>query len=253
MSDCMAQYRKVPIDVHSHILPSMDDGSQNVRQSLAMLESAKQLCTPFMVATPHFYPENEDPTVFLKRRSESIQALLDGGYDPLIHPRLFVGAEVAYFRGIGRCQDLRRLCIVGTNVILIEMPLKPWSDVTLEDLYAIQSHLGLIPIVAHIERYPEMRKSSLRRDMIERGILLQTNVSTLSAYATRCHTLHMLKKGEVQLLGSDCHNMTTRPPGLMQALQRIQRGSDEEFVLQMAEFNYFVLRGATPIEKIHSI
>ena len=126
-----------------------------------MLEQAKRMGTNLMVATPHFYGDSETPTSFLKRRACAAEQLLRAGYRKDKHPRLLLGAEVAYFPGIGRCDDLSHLCIVGTRMILIEMPFRPWSQTMLEDLYAVQTNLELIPVLAHIERYPDMHSASM--------------------------------------------------------------------------------------------
>lgn len=243
----------MPVDFHSHILPSMDDGSKDAEQSLAMLAEAARQGTSVMVATPHFYPEDEDPDSFLSRRAASAALLLNGGYDPTVHPRICVGAEVAYFRGIGRYDDLEKLCIVGTKVILIEMPFSHWTETVLEDVFLIRARLGLTPILAHIERYPDMERAAMRREMLDRGFVLQINASMMDGLMSRRRALHMLTYGEVQLLGSDCHNMTTRPPGMQKILQYIADHADEDVLAQMVYVNRQLLHGAIPIEKIQPI
>lgn len=240
------------VDFHSHILPSMDDGSKDAEQSIAMLAEAARQGTSVMVATPHFYPENEDPSSFLRRRAASIAQLLDGGYDPEVYPRVCVGAEVAYFRGIGRCDDLKKLCIVGTSVILIEMPFCRWTDTILEDVSLIRTWLGLTPILAHIERYPDMNKAAMRHEMLCRGFVLQINASMMDGLLTRRHAMHMLQRGEVQLLGSDCHNMTTRSPGMQNMLQYMMNHTGQDILPQMVRLNRHLLRGAIPLENISS-
>ena len=240
----------MPVDFHSHVLPGMDDGSKDAEQSLAMLEQAKQLGTDLMVATPHFYGDSEAPASFLKRRASAADTLLRAGYSADKHPRLLLGAEVAYFPGIGRCDDLPRLCVAGTRMILIEMPFHPWSQTMLEDLYAVQTNLELIPVLAHIERYPDMHSASMIRTMMHRGILMQINASMADKMMTRRRALRMLLRGEVQLLGSDCHNMTTRQPGMERMLNCIRQHAPADFISQMVELNHFLLKGAVPIEKI---
>lgn len=240
----------MPVDFHSHVLPGMDDGSKDAEQSLAMLEQAKRLGTNLMVATPHFYGDSETPASFLKRRACAAEQLLRAGYRKDKHPRLLLGAEVAYFPGIGRCDDLSRMCIVGTHMILIEMPFHPWSQTMLEDLYSVQTNLELIPVLAHIERYPDMHSAAMIKTMMHRGILLQINASMADKMMTRRRALRMLMNGEVQLLGSDCHNMTTRQPGMERMLSCIRQHAPADFIPQMVELNHFLLRGAIPIERI---
>ena len=103
------------IDFHSHFLPNMDDGSRSLEESCAMLrESARQGVT-VMVATPHFYPARETPEAFLRRRSEAFERIeADDGF-----PKILLGAEVAYFHGISRCDCLDRLSTEGTKLLLL--------------------------------------------------------------------------------------------------------------------------------------
>lgn len=243
------RWKAMPVDFHSHVLPGMDDGSKDAAQSMAMLEQAKQQGTDVMVATPHFYAENETPDSFLKRRAAAAEQLLDAGYDTKKHSRILLGAEVAYFPGIGRCEELASLSIVGTRMILIEMPFRPWTQTMLDDLYSIQINLELIPVLAHIERYPDMRHAAMIKRMIHRGILLQINASMADGYLKRRRALRLLINGDVQLLGSDCHNMTTRQPGMGNMLNYICQHTPQDFIPQMVEFNRFLLQGAVPIEK----
>lgn len=250
MAQGLEQYDTLPVDFHSHILPSMDDGSKDAQQSLVMLEKACEQGTSVMVATPHFYPEDEGPSTFLSRRDAAVQRLLNGGYNATVHPRVCVGAEVAYFRGIGRCEDLKKLCIAGTKVILIEMPFCHWTDTILEDVCLIRTNQGLTPILAHIERYPDMSKASMRHQMLQNGFLLQINASMMDGVLSRRRALQMLTSGEVQLLGSDCHNMTTRPPGMQAMLQYIAERGEPELLTQMVNLNRYLLHGAVPIEKM---
>ncbi len=238
-----------PADFHSHILPMMDDGSDSVETSLAMLEASAAYGASVMVATPHFYADSETPDSFLARRAVAARRLLLGGYDPSRHPRVCLGAEIAYFTGIGRCADLERLTVLGTRVALIEMPFQRWTDAMLDDVFSVRSRLGLLPVLAHLERYPAVRDRSLVRSLTDGGIVLQINASMFSGQLSRRRALRMVMSGDVQLLGSDCHNLDTRPPNLDVAAQYLAEHGEESLLPQIIEFNRFVLRGAIPLEK----
>ena len=238
------RYGENPADFHSHILPGMDDGSQSVEMSVAMLEETARQGISTIVATPHFYPERESPDSFLARRDRAVTQLLRGGYDRACHPRVCVGAEVAYFPGIGRCQDLKRLCILGTKVVLIEMPFRSWTDTMVEDIISVRSSLGLMPTLAHIDRYGAFRSHATLNKLIDNGVILQINASVYESVLSRSRGIHMLMSGQVQLLGSDCHNVTNRPQRLGTALEAIRKKSDRSLLPQMREFSHFLLREA---------
>lgn len=206
------------IDLHSHFLPNMDDGSRNIEESYAMLrESAKQGVT-LMVATPHFYPTREDPETFLKRRSDSFTSLnLSDEF-----PKILLGAEVAYFRGISRCDALDGLNIEGTNLLLLEMPFVPWTAAVIDDVCAIKKLTGLTPVLAHIERY---RKFSGFDEHIEKlrsaGVLIQSNADNFISVLRSRKAVKDFAAGKIDFVGSDCHNMHSRTPNMALAAKKV--------------------------------
>ena len=108
------------IDFHSHILPGMDDGSKNIEESLALLRMLAEQGVKKVVATPHFYANDESVEKFLARRQqsyESLRAALPAGM-----PEILLGAEVRYYQGISRLKELKELCVQGSNLLLLERP-----------------------------------------------------------------------------------------------------------------------------------
>lgn len=241
--------KRRPADFHSHILPQMDDGSDSVETSLGMLAQSAAYGVSVMVATPHFYAGNEAPESFLARREISARRLLRGGYDPSVHPRVCLGAEVAYFTGIGRCADLERLAILGTRTVMIEMPSQHWTEAMVEDVFSIHTRLGLLPVLVHMERYSAFYHPGMLRMLTEGGVVLQMNASMFANRLTRRLALRMLTKGDIQLLGSDCHNLDSRPPNFDVALRYLEEHAEETLLPQLIEFNRFVLSGAITMDK----
>jgi protein-tyrosine phosphatase len=236
-----------PADFHSHILPEMDDGSNSVEASLEMLSRSAAYGCSVMVATPHFYPENEDPDRFLTRRAASAARLLSGGYDPTRHPRVLLGAEVAYFSGIGHCADLDRLAVLGTRTVLVEMPFCRWTDSVVDDILSIRDRLGLCPVLAHIERYRSFYSRRQLSLFIEEGVAMQLNASNFAGRLARYRARRMVASGAVQLIGSDCHNLGTRPPNLGVALRDLEVYGGESLLSRMAEQSHILLHGAVPL------
>ena len=131
------------IDFHCHILPKMDDGSDSINTSLAMLREEHTQGVNRVVLTPHFYCEEESIEAFLQRRKKAFSALQTAISDqPHTDdiPELCLGAEVAMSSALAQ-MDLQPLCISGTNVLLLELPyyrrfrLKPSSTETIFKLY----------------------------------------------------------------------------------------------------------------------
>lgn len=209
-------------DLHSHILPGVDDGSESVAESVEMLrmEAAQGIC--HVVATPHFYPNHDTPERFFSRRSRAEEALWQEMSRHSGLPTVEVGAETYFFRGMSDSDILPELTIGGKNSILIEMPPAPWPDAVFEELAAIRRKRGLIPIVAHIDRYiGPFRTHSIPERLAALPVLVQANAEFFLERRTARMALKMLKAGRIHLLGSDCHHVSERSPNLGPALERI--------------------------------
>lgn len=213
------------IDIHSHILPGIDDGSQSISESLEMLRLSRQQGVTKIFATPHFSAVKENPTAFLSRRQASA-AQLDP--DPETMPQLGLGAEVAYFSGMSRCKELQDLCLEGTDLLLVEMPFIPWTDRIVSDVCAIRQQLGLMPVLAHVERYSRGSQMGRYRDLLLQEALFQCNAEYFLRMGTKTKALRQLRRGEIHLLGSDTHNLTSRAPKLGEAAAVIRQKLGEE-------------------------
>lgn len=209
------------IDFHSHFLPQMDDGSSSVEESIAMLRASYDYGVKVIVSTSHFRAQKEDPDSFLKRRAEALAKLPS---DMENVPKIVLGAEVYYFDNMSHSDSVKKLRLEGTDYILVEMPFTRWSDNVVRDVCSIRKRLGLTPYLAHIERYLKYQKGT---DYIERlmgeGVLIQSNASFFLDFSTGHKAMKMLKNGEINLLGSDTHNMTVRKPDLGPAVQKIEK------------------------------
>ena len=209
------------LDIHSHILPKMDDGSKSVEMSLEMLKSSYEQGVTTMVSTSHFYANHESPDEFLRRRNHAkkkIESLLS---DSL--PRIRYGAEVLYYPGIAQSEEVRSLKIEGTSLILIEMPFIAWSDKIFDELVNFQSRTRLQVVLAHVERYRGLQPRGMYDKLFEQPFYFQVNAEAFSSFATRRLAMQMIDRGVLHFFGTDCHNTTTRPPNMSVAKQMIEK------------------------------
>ena len=208
------------IDLHTHILPNMDDGSKSAEETAQLLLLLQQQGIKTVAATPHFYAQ-ETPEAFLERRQKAVEQL------PVLQegaPQILLGAEVAYFAGMGNSEALIPLQLGDTKLLLIEMPFGPWNDHMIEEICEIPSQLGLIPVLAHVNRYPGRNQFPKYKDsLLAGGAFCQCNTEAFLAFRSRRWTIDLLKKGYIHFLGSDCHNLTTRPPHWSEARTVIEK------------------------------
>lgn len=230
------------VDFHSHILPGIDDGSKTAEESIAMLTMAAEQGIRCVVATPHFYPGYDRPERFLENRARAEAELREAMKDRQNLPEVIVGAEVYFFRGISQSELLPELTIQGKRCILLEMPPAPWSEDIYRELEEIWDKWGVTPIIAHIDRYiAPFRTDGIPERLSRLPVLVQANAEFFLGKFTGPMALRMLKKDQIQLLGSDCHNLTSRKPNLGLALEKIRQKLGQETVDEIHAFASEVL------------
>lgn len=218
-------------DLHCHVLPRIDDGSSSVQESLEMLRALYAQGVRTVVATPHFYADSDTPARFLARRQKALRSLLPSLEEEDELPQLKMGAEVHYFSGMSESDSLMELTLSGGRAMLVEMPFGPWTDGMYRELEDIYTRRGIIPVIAHVERYLRPLQSAKLLDRLgQTPALLQVNASFITAGRVG---MRYLKQGKIHLLGSDSHNMTDRAPNMGPALERIRQKLGSETLEEM--------------------
>ena len=230
-------------DFHTHILPGVDDGSHSIQESLTMLEECERMGIHSVVMTPHFYPDRDRPERFFPKRQKAYDALLSACGDAGTL-ELTLGAEVYYFPHMSSSDILPKLTIGDSRYLLVEMPMCRWTDQMYRELEQIWEKQGLIPIVAHVERYfTQFTSRWVLNRLSELPVLIQANGSFFLRKSTSRSALRMLDRGQIHLLGSDCHNPSERPPNLGQVRDLIRLKLGNEALVRIAHYEQRVLNG----------
>ena len=187
------------VDFHSHILPRADHGSDSIETSLLQLQNAAKAGVDTIIATPHYYIEDNTIEEFLDRREKSFLELSkanDSGIE------ILRAAEVQIAIGVSELPDLPKLCIEGTNYILLEFPPEPWPYWIYNAVGEIRGKRGLVPICVHIDRYSPRGCEKI----LKTGAFVQINASAFSGFSwRRRYFSKLISEGSVHLLGSDAH------------------------------------------------
>lgn len=230
------------VDFHSHILPGIDDGSTCVEESVEMLRMEGEQGITLVAATPHFYARHDDPQAFLARRDEAERLLRREMEKYPNLPELITGAEVAFFRGMSDSDILPQLTLRGRNYILVEMPPAPWPEEYFRELEDIWVKRNIQPVIAHIDRYiGPLRSFGLPGRLARMPVLVQANGSFFLEKRTAALAMKMLKADQIQLLGSDCHNLSSRKPNLGDAVKRIQEKNGTALLTRIQEYERQIL------------
>lgn len=215
------------IDFHTHILPAVDDGSKNCEESLKMLSALKEQGVKTVVATPHFYANDESVDSFLERRNKAYAKLKQQLDEDL---ELVLGAEVKYYNGISCLEDLKKLRLQESRLLLLEMPFRKWTGYDINEVIEIASGANITVVLAHVERYISMQKKGVFQHLLDNGVLFQCNASFFSGYLAKNKALKMVRNNQMHFIGSDCHNMTDRAPEIGKAFSAIEKKYGEDFL-----------------------
>ena len=233
----------IVIDFHSHILPGIDDGSQSLAQSMAMLQMEAAQGIRGILATPHFYPQYDSPEGFLAARTHAEERLREEMEKHTGLPELYVGAEVFYYPNMSASDILPAMAIAGKRGILIEMPRAPWTEAMYRELENIYVKCGLVPIVAHVDRYiSRFHTFGIPQRLADLPVMVQANAAFFLNRTTSSMALRMLKQDRIHLLGSDCHNTDSRKPNMEGALDLIRKRLGEEALARVHSYGRDLLR-----------
>lgn len=222
------------VDFHTHVLPQIDDGSTSIEESLALLRMEAEQGVRRVVATPHFYAQSDRLKPFLERRAAAVSRLREAMKAFPELPQLSVGAEVYYFSGIGSADILPELAIDNGRYILIEMPMTVWTDKMYRELENIHENFELTPIVAHVDRYiGPMQTHGIPERLMELPVVVQANAGFFQKFSTKRMALRMLERGQIHLLGSDCHNLKDRPVNIKQTIDLIEKKLGQEAIARI--------------------
>lgn len=216
-------------DLHCHFLPGVDDGCKTAEEAIQVLIKSQEQGVTGIAATPHYYPR-ETVDQFLRRREkafEELQILMKKNKRSF--PEICLGAEVYFHTGMIYEEQLKKLCYGESQYLLLEMPFSRWTSGVLREVYSIRSVKGITPVIAHLERYFKLAGREAIDELLNMDVIVQMNAEYVQGFWTRRRAKKMLESGMVQIIGSDCHNLTNRPPNMGSAIQfLIDSGMDHE-------------------------
>ena len=196
-----------------------------------MLRREAEQGVDVVCATSHYYAKYNSIPAFCERRAEAMERL--AAVLTLDLPQVLPAAEVAYFPRMEE-QDLTPLCIQGTRTLMLEMPFADWTSLQTEAVEALALDCGYQVVLVHPERFCFSKSNRHKLEKLaELPIGLQVNAGSLLRWGTRRLALDLLQMAQYPLLGSDCHNLTSRPPNLKEGRKVVMQKLGEAFLDQM--------------------
>lgn len=228
------------VDIHCHILPGIDDGSKNMEESVKLCALGRSNHIKQMAATPHFNAIG-DLDEFLEIRDEKAAKLREENAKLGIDVEIFCGAEVFVDDDIFYSKNLKRAAINNSRYILIEFDFYNNNVRSIfEYLDEIRS-MGLIPIIAHPERYEYFQMDyDAVNEFFSRGVLFQINASSLASRGSMEDfelAYEMAFKGAAAFIATDAHSVRHRPNDLEKMLRTFPQDIDRDLMNRMLKTN----------------
>lgn len=223
-------------DIHTHILPGVDDGAKSMESAVAMLDYAYCQGTRTLFLTPH-YRGNYRAVTASQRQAvfRMLKSAASHRYDDLT---LHLGCEIAWEPGVGeKLQAGQILSYAGGDYALLEFREDAGEKTVLDGVEDVLS-AGFLPVLAHVERVAAFRRGlSLARRTAAMGALLQMNADSVMGrwggfWVKRC-CARLLKAGLISFIASDAHDTVHRPPVLDRCYDYVAGAFGQEYAAQL--------------------
>ncbi len=201
------------VDFHTHILHNIDDGSKSIEESLEMVKILMSQNIKKVCLTPHFYPDRTSFDDFLTARKEAYDSLKS--FCDSFDIEFLLGSETYFIDNLFNYQNISQLCIQDTNLLLLELPHNTsFSDIFFTRLQKLMSDYHVVPVLAHIDRYPMLTANNdIIDELLSTGCLTQLNIASIkNGFFLDKKIVQLLKNKKIHFLGTDCHNLTNRKP-----------------------------------------
>ena len=213
------------IDTHLHILPGVDDGPETIDEALALARVLVQEGVHSAIATPHYNDEfPRRSAAEIQARVHDLQCALDRQGIPL---RLYAGHEVLIKPGL--VEDIlagRLATLNGSRYLLLELWPSTWIPETERVIFELRA-AGIVPVLAHVERYQAIRDNPDRlATLMQQGVLAQLTAGSLTnlwGKTIRRTAEMLLKRGLIHCVASDAHGLRKRAPDVIRSLQCMEK------------------------------
>lgn len=219
------------VDIHTHLLHSIDDGASGLDVSVNMLKQMSEIGVHTVVCTPHFNYTHITPEEFAEIRDERIAELTP--YASELGITLLKGCEVYLTDNMLRLTDATPLCIEGTRNILVEFPCaRALTRSDLDLLVNFSDYYNVHPIIAHAERYYSVIKNiKFAEKFLAMGGYIQIDAASFFERMYKRAAKSLVKKGFASFIASDAHSDTKRTPLVLpKAYAEIERLFGEDTV-----------------------
>lgn len=227
------------IDIHTHLIPNVDDGSDSVECTFRAFDKAEKAGFTDVILTSHcltdYYETKPEELCFWK---DKLQEILESKNKKL---KIHSGMEIYISENIAELiNEKKLLTLANSKYMLLELPMS--TNVAYLDhvIYVLES-MGIKTIIAHPERYKNVQKNPcIVEEYIEKGCLIQCNYgSILGIYGKEAKNTikKILKKNLVHFMGTDCHKNSDIYLNVDKAIKKIEKIIGKDKIYEITTSN----------------
>lgn len=226
------------IDIHSHILPGIDDGSGSMEETAKMMEIAVQEGIDVIIATPHYEVglgegQMEKYAIACQKMEQYLQE----------HPvplQIYCGNEIYYSEGVVEALQNGEICTMNeSRYVLVEFPVYESYQYIERAIYNLQN-AGYWVIIAHAERYSALQDMKRIRFLVKMGVYVQVNASSVigkSGWKIKAFCLQLMKQDLIHFVATDSHGSKHRRPLIQECLEYIDKKMGSRYRKKISETN----------------
>lgn len=227
------------IDMHSHILPSIDDGATSVDEAFKLIEEAKSVGFEGIVLTTHYIEGYYEADI--SRREALVKSIDDNLANKKLDVDLYLANEIYISENIvNLLKEGKASTINNTSYVLFELPLNQEPMFLYNIIYEMMQN-KLVPILAHPERYKFVQqRPEIIYDLIQRGVLMQANYgSIIGEYGEKAQILakKLIQNNMIHFFGSDVHRQNTIYPKIPKILSELNKLISEDKIEELTSTN----------------
>lgn len=214
------------IDIHSHIIPYIDDGARNDEEAVEMALIAVQEGISGMIAAPHYIAGTAESAC--KNRVEEETARLNALFEKEgINLKIYPGCEAFILPEVPRLLKQGVICTLNnSSYAMLEFPMNLIPLYADKVFFEIQL-MGMVPVVAHPERNNEVaRNPEILKEYVEKGILFQVNAGSITGSSSEKISRlawKLMEDGLVHMVSTDAHNQRSRAPKMSDAFAKVSQ------------------------------
>lgn len=226
------------IDIHTHILPEIDDGAANEETAFQMLRKAYEEGTKVLVATPHYHHGMDFS--WEEKRQSAWKDMCSMAAEISSDLQILLGAEIFYESGI--LEDLKSgkpLSLNHTRAVLVEFSMDT-SYVYIKNAVLNLQGIGFLPILAHIERYPALARIERVEELVDMGMKVQANADSITGkngWRIKRYLMKLMQEELIDFAATDAHDLKRRPPGMDSCMKYLERKVGSEYSRRLCTDN----------------